>query len=194
MAEIIGWHQGILVYGTTRWLGKFRSCGRNPRPSPPEEAQKGCRRDEGNVVYFIVSARVIPMPADCIGEGVWVKYAVVGTRFVLSLSGTGRVLTMRRRIGVMMVTLVAVLLMATDAAWACKCLDGLFGRCSARRCCVSAVSCCEAMPVCCCTPAACEPVICGPATAAKAEGEAAPTKAPERVAPAPKPAEEKPVD
>jgi len=65
---------------------------------------------------------------------------------------------MRRRVGVMLLGLVAALFVATESASACKFLDGFFSRMRARRCCVSHcwARCCPA-DMTCCMPAVCAP-------------------------------------
>ena len=70
---------------------------------------------------------------------------------------------MRRRIGVVFLSLVAVLYVATDSVSACRFLDGLFSR--SRRCCAPCrrVPRCTAKPTC-CMPAACDPVVGDPVT------------------------------
>lgn len=106
---------------------------------------------------------------------------------------------MRRRVGLMLLGLVAALFVATDSVWACKFLDGLFSRCRTRRCCVSSceLSCCPG-EVSCCTPAVCGPVDEEDATAKPEEAPAetpadVPAETPAPEAPAPEaPAPEAP--
>ena len=71
---------------------------------------------------------------------------------------------MGRRLGLIWATLAATLLLATDAAFAGRCMDGLFSRRAARRCCV--VYCC--VPTC-CTPLPCVPSPCAAVSGVKTE-------------------------
>ncbi|MGD0901162.1 MAG: hypothetical protein ABR915_25315, partial [Thermoguttaceae bacterium] len=70
---------------------------------------------------------------------------------------------MKRRTGVMLATLVATLFFATDAVWACRCLDRVMVSRCGRRCCQEPC-CCWTQPPCCacavCLPSACGPVGC----------------------------------
>jgi hypothetical protein len=67
---------------------------------------------------------------------------------------------MARRLGIILATTVVALLVMTDGAWACRCMNRLINRCGHRRaCCRVCVqpSCCQ--PTCCqaVTPACCQP-------------------------------------
>ena len=97
---------------------------------------------------------------------------------------------MRRRIGVMLLGLVAVLFAVPDSAWACKFLDGCFSRFRTRRCEVRFCCdpCCPVEPSC-CTAVAHEDADAPPAEATKE----APKEAPEE-APGEEPAEEPAVE
>ncbi len=96
-----------------------------------------------------------------------------------------------RRLGVVCTALVVACLVSAEAAWACKLMDGLFGR----RCCARIVWCrCCCVATCCVVeaPACAKPVVpaCAPAEVAPAE---APSESPvdtKPEAPAPEPAPE----
>jgi hypothetical protein len=93
-------------------------------------------------------------------------------------------LQMGRRVGVILLGLVAVLLVVTDSLSACRLLDRGFGRCGARRCRVA--RCCEPcclVKVTCCMPAVCAPVAKEGAEAAVKEApKETPKEAPKEVA------------
>ena len=66
---------------------------------------------------------------------------------------------MSRRLGIILATTVVALLVMTDGAWACRCMNRLVNRCGHRRacCCIHVQpSCCQ--PVC-CLPSCCQPVV-----------------------------------
>jgi hypothetical protein len=96
---------------------------------------------------------------------------------------------MRRRVGVMLGVLAATLLIATESAWACRFLDGLFSRCRVRRCCVCYcwVPCRTVAPVC-PRPTVCGPVVEAPKEALKEAPKEAPPEAPKEAPPVEEPA------
>jgi hypothetical protein len=98
---------------------------------------------------------------------------------------------MTRRVGWMAATMVAVLFVTSDAVWACKCLDGMFRRCGARRC---VTSCCQVRTVCCvpaCAPVSCCKPVTGNAAKPAASPSDSPSSAPTEAPPLPKPPAEK---
>ncbi len=60
---------------------------------------------------------------------------------------------MARRLGIILATMVVALLVMTDGAWACRCMNRLINRCGHRR------ACCQPM---CCQPVCCQPACCQP--------------------------------
>ena len=65
---------------------------------------------------------------------------------------------MARRLGIVLTTTVVALLVMTDGAWACRCMNRLINRCGHHR-----VYCCGYVQPICCQPVCCQPVYCQPA-------------------------------
>ena len=74
---------------------------------------------------------------------------------------------MARRLGIILATTVVALLVMTDGAWACRCMNRLINRCGHRRAC-----CCICVQPTCCQPAA-MPACCQPAAGEMKPGEGA---------------------